>query len=172
MPWPLALDYPDIRGALLCGAGPDAVPLAQLLDELGWEVWIADHRPAFARPGRFPERCHVVCCRPEALGDQLDLRTLDAAVIMSHHLENDAVYLRQLAPAALRYVGLLGPRARRERLREMAACRECEVHGPVGLDIGAEMPASIALAVAAEMHAVLNERDGRSLSLRADEEHG
>ena len=89
---------------------------------------------------------------------------VDAAVIMNHHLENDAACLRQLAQAGPDYIGTLGPRARRGRLQEMAACEEFPVHGPVGLDIGAELPAAIALSVAAEIHAVLNARDGRSLT--------
>ncbi len=56
------------------------------------------------------------------------------------------------------------PRARRLRLAQLAKCPERRLFGPVGLDIGAELPASIALAIAAEIHAVLNERDGRSLT--------
>jgi len=153
---------------LLCGAGPDAVPVAWQIDRLGWECVIADHRPAFARAERFPPSCKVLLCRPEALHQQLDLKDVDAAVIMSHHLVNDASYLRQLAQqregSALRYIGVLGPAARRDRLREMAECPQQLVYGPVGLDIGAELPESIALAVVAEIHAALNHRDGQSLT--------
>jgi xanthine/CO dehydrogenase XdhC/CoxF family maturation factor len=104
------------------------------------------------------------------LAQALDLATLDAAVIMSHHLENDSIYLAALAPHDIPYVGVLGPRARRDRLLEMARCPGRSVQGPVGLDIGAELPASIALAVAAEIHAALNQRDGRSLTRRTDEQ--
>jgi len=153
---------------LLCGAGPDAVPVAGLTTRLGWECAIADHRPAFARAGRFPPECSVVLSRPEALHEHLDLSHFDAAVIMSHHLENDARYLRQLTQpdgnTALRYIGVLGPASRRDRLREMAECPQQLVYGPVGLDIGAELPESIALAILAEIHAVLNHRDGQSLT--------
>jgi xanthine dehydrogenase accessory factor len=156
---------PPVR-VLLCGAGPDAVPLARILTELDWEVVITDHRPAFARADRFPPGCRVVRCRPEALEENVDLMQLDAAVIMSHHLENDAACLRQLAQARPAYIGTLGPRARRGRLQEMAACADLFVRGPVGLDIGAELPAAIAVSVAAEIHAVLNDRDGRSLTER------
>ena len=156
---------PPVR-VLLCGAGPDAVPLARILAELDWEVVVADHRPAFARADRFPAGCRVVRCRPEALGENVDLARLDAAVIMSHHLESDAESLRQLAQAPPAYLGTLGPRARRGRLQDMAGCADLFIHGPVGLDIGAELPAAIAVSVAAEIHAVLNDRDGRSLTER------
>ena len=83
---------------------------------------------------------------------------------MTHHLENDAEYLRQLCRRPPRYLGVLGPVARKDRLREMADCSGQPLFGPVGLDIGAELPASIALSIAAEIHAVLNARDGRPLT--------
>ena len=153
---------------LLCGAGPDAVPVARQVNALDWECVIADHRPAFARSERFPAGCRVILSRPETLHQQLDLGAVDAAVIMSHHLENDASYLRQLTQhhdgGGLQYIGVLGPAARRDRLKEMAQCPQQAVYGPVGLDIGAELPESIALAILAEIHAVLNERDGQSLT--------
>ena len=149
---------------LVCGAGPDAVPLVRILAELDWDVVVTDHRPAFARADRFPAGCQVVRCRPEALGETIDLARIDAAVVMSHHLESDAACLRQVARAGPRYVGTLGPRARRRRLQEMADCEDLYVHGPVGLDIGAELPAAIAVSIAAEVHAVLNDRDGHVLT--------
>jgi xanthine dehydrogenase accessory factor len=153
---------------LLCGGGPDAVPMAAQVSSLGWQCLAADHRPAFARAERFPAATQVVHCRAEALAESLDLAAVDAAVVMSHHLESDAAYLRQLAPlvvtGSLTYLGVLGPVARRKRLQEMADCSEALVHGPVGLDIGAELPESIALAVIAEIHAVFNRRDGQSLT--------
>lgn len=153
---------------LLCGGGPDAVPVAKQASGLGWQCLVADHRQGYARPDRFPGNTEVVLTRPDALGRQVELSEFDAAVIMSHHLESDAAYLRQLGPLAedgtLQYLGVLGPVARRNRLREMADCPDALIHGPVGLDIGAELPESIALAVAAEIHAVFNARDGQSLT--------
>lgn len=153
---------------LLCGGGPDAVPVAWQIDKLGWDCVIVDHRPAFARAERFPPGCNVILSRPENLHQHLDLEEVDAAVIMSHHLNNDAAYLRQLTRnrngSALQYVGVLGPAARRNRLQEMAECPRQLVYGPVGLDIGAELPESIALAIMAEIHAALNHRDGQSLT--------
>jgi xanthine/CO dehydrogenase XdhC/CoxF family maturation factor len=151
---------------LICGAGPDAVPVAEILAGLGWQVVLIDHRPAFARQERFPESCQVVLARPKEMAGRLDLDDIDAAVVMSHHLENDALYLRQLAAHNISYLGVLGPAARRKRLCEMAACGAKKIYGPVGLDIGAELPESIALSLAAEIHAVLNDRNGVSLTRR------
>lgn len=165
----LLVHMPAQVRVLICGAGPDAVPVAQAFTNLDWDVVVADHRLAFARADRFPRRCTVTCQRPAQLADNIDLGAVDAAVLMTHHLESDAEYLRQLGGRSLLYLGLLGPVARRQRLREMAGCPDVRLHGPVGLDIGAELPASIALAIAAEVHAVLNRRDGRSLTGGADD---
>jgi len=160
----IVVHLPPTPRVLICGAGPDAVPLARLLTELGWEVVIADHRPAFARANRFPPRCTVLQTRPETLAEAMAPGSVDAAVVMSHHLENDAAYLACLAPHEIPYVGVLGPRARRLRLAKQSGFSDRLIFGPVGLDIGAELPASIALAIAAEIHAVLNGREGRSLT--------
>ena len=153
---------------LLCGGGPDARPVAQQALALGWECIVVDHRSAYADSARFPEDTKVILGRPQALSERVRLSEIDAAVTMSHHLESDAAYLGQLAPlverGTLKYLGVLGPVARRKRLREMARCPDVLVHGPVGLDIGAELPEAIALAIAAEIHAVLNDRDGQSLT--------
>lgn len=165
----LRVHMPAPVRVLICGAGPDAVPVAEAFRALDWEVAVVDHRPAFARSGRFPAGCSVQRLRPQTLHERLDLDGFDAAVLMTHHLESDAEYLRQLSGRPLAYLGVLGPRARKNRLSEMAGCPSNGLFGPVGLDIGAELPAAIALAIAAEVHAVLNNRDGRPLTEHAHE---
>ncbi|MDT8319001.1 MAG: XdhC family protein [Xanthomonadales bacterium] len=162
----LLVNIPPRTRVLICGAGPDAVPVAGAIAALGWEVVLVDHRPAYARAERFPAGCRLVRARPENLAAELDLDRFDAAVIMSHHLENDSVYLGQLCERNIPYLGVLGPRARRTRLRDMSGCSERSIYGPVGLDIGAELPESIALSLVAEIHAVLNGRDGAPLTGR------
>jgi xanthine/CO dehydrogenase XdhC/CoxF family maturation factor len=153
---------------LVCGAGPDAVPVARVLCGLDWEVVIVDHRPAFAKKERFPRGCEVIQGRPEHLSRGVALADIDAAIIMSHHLENDAAYLGQVAKAGVAYTGVLGPKARRERLAGMAGCDKGSLYGPAGLDIGAELPEAIALSIVAEIHAVLNGRNGLPLTRKAN----
>jgi xanthine dehydrogenase accessory factor len=147
---------------LLLGAGADAQPLVDIAARLGWRVSVYDHRPALAVPGRFPAAERVLTGRTDALPENLKLDSYDAAVIMSHHLNSDATYLRALAASAVGYVGLLGPAPRRERLRgsEGAAFAALgkRLHAPVGLALGGRASASIALAVVAEIHAWLYAR--------------
>jgi xanthine dehydrogenase accessory factor len=82
---------------------------------------------------------------------------------MSHHLDSDVAYLRELSAAGLpAYVGLLGPAARRHRIaQELGPAAEglkARLHGPVGIDIGAITPEAIALAIVSEVHAWLAAR--------------
>ena len=151
---------------LICGAGHDAVPVARLAVEMGWNCSVVDHRPGFARADRFPASCDVRVLQPASVGEHINLQHVDAAVLMTHHLGHDRAYLAQVVEAAVSYIGLLGPRARRDRLLEEIGASDVHVQGPAGLDIGAEMPESIALSIIAEIHAFLNRRDGAMLTFR------
>jgi xanthine/CO dehydrogenase XdhC/CoxF family maturation factor len=166
----ILIHIPPQTRILVCGAGPDAVPVVNTLCGLDWDVIVVDHRPAYAKVERFPQKCSLRQARPEKLAGIVDLSEIDAAVVMSHHLENDSAYLAQLASSEIPYIGCLGPRARSQRLKDMAGCPERQVFGPVGLDIGAELPESIALSLVAEIHAVLNHRSGLPLTPPAENE--
>lgn len=142
---------------LVIGAGPDAVPLVGLARELGWHVTITDHRPAYLNAPGLAVADARLEARPGQLAAQLQPDQFHAAVVMTHHLDSDREHLRELAARGPDYVGLLGPRARRDRLvRELGPAGEqlqTRLHGPVGLDIGAQSPETIALAIAAEIQA-------------------
>jgi xanthine/CO dehydrogenase XdhC/CoxF family maturation factor len=149
---------------LICGGGPDAQPVVATARALGWRVTVIDHRAAYAVAARFPG-ARVLCAPPASLRETVDLGGCHAAVVMSHHLSSDAGYLRELARArAPDYVGLLGPRARRNRLAEElgpdAERLQSRLRGPVGLELGAVTPEGIALAIVGEIHAFIAARPG------------
>jgi xanthine/CO dehydrogenase XdhC/CoxF family maturation factor/CTP:molybdopterin cytidylyltransferase MocA len=158
------------RELLLIGGGPDTLPVAEFGATLGWRITVADHRPAYADVARFPRARRVLLARPDDLARHVDLSSFDAAVIMSHHLATDLASLATLAPTAIPYIGLLGPASRRKRLladldSAMAARIGARLHAPVGLALGGRDPASIALAIVAEIQAHfhgpgLERRDG------------
>jgi xanthine/CO dehydrogenase XdhC/CoxF family maturation factor len=123
-------------------------------------VTVQDHRPAYIESGDFAAAEAVLCEPAESLGDAIEWNRYRAAIVMSHHLETDRKYLAQLAATDIPYIGLLGPKNRRRRLLDelgpAAALLEPRLHGPAGLDIGGDGPASIALSILAEMHAALH----------------
>ena len=154
---------------LVLGAGPDAMPLAEIAGLMNWHVTVLDHRPAYAIAGHFPRARRVAVNPASELTRELNTAHYDAAVVMSHHLVSDQAYLAALAEhAAIPYVGLLGPAPRRARLMqelgETARGLEGRLHGPIGLDIGARTPETIALAIVGEIQAVLAGRPGGSFS--------
>jgi xanthine dehydrogenase accessory factor len=153
---------------LLLGAGPDAMPLVEIAGLMNWQVTVIDHRPAYAIADRFP-RARRVALRPSAeMPQELQAGQYDAAVVMSHHLLSDQAYLAALADSSIPYVGLLGPAPRRIRLLheigDKAATLSGRLYGPIGLDIGARSPETIALAIIAEIQAVMAGREGGSFS--------
>jgi xanthine dehydrogenase accessory factor len=148
---------------LICGAGPDAQPVAGAARALGWRVSVVDHRPAYAVASDFPGAV-VGLCDPHLLHLAVAIERCHAAVVMSHHLASDAAYLRALAQAGVPgYVGLLGPESRRIRLaQELGPFAEklaSRMYGPVGMDIGAVTPEGIALAIVSQIHAWLAGRE-------------
>jgi xanthine dehydrogenase accessory factor len=150
---------------LVLGAGPDAMPLVEIAGLMNWHVTVLDHRPAYAVAERFVRAQRVALSPAAELPRELQAARYDAAVVMSHHLLSDQAYLAALAEhRAIPYVGLLGPAPRRARLMQELGDKshglEGRLHGPIGLDIGAKTPETIALAIVSEIQAVLANRPG------------
>ena len=102
---------------IICGSGPDAVPVARLATSLGWAVTIVDPRPASLIPAeRFADARIVECAHSEWLCEIVAPGARSAAIIMSHNYERDLDYLDALAHSDAPYIGLLGPRDRTARL--------------------------------------------------------
>lgn len=154
---------------VIFGAGHDAPPLVRLATEIGWHVTIADARPAYAISERFPQADTVLAFPPEEAALRLPLDPRTAVVLMTHNYLQDRTLLEQLLPSPIRYLGILGPKRRTERLlSEMPSGMVTDkalsrLHSPVGLDIGADTPEAIALSIIAEIQAVTAGRAGRSL---------
>lgn len=155
---------------LLCGAGPDAEPVVQMASQVGWQVTVVDHRPAYVEAARFPGAVRVATVDAVDPGAVVALGGFDAAVVMSHNLVADGRYLAALAVSDIPYVGLLGPAARRERLYaelgSLADALRPRLRAPVGLDLGGASPEAIALSIVAELQASLHGRSGTPFSAR------
>ncbi|HEY5686546.1 MAG TPA: XdhC family protein [Acidimicrobiia bacterium] len=159
---------------VVCGAGHDAVPLVQYGAELGFEVSVVDDRRQFLTEERFPGATHLIHAQPVDLSSVIETDPRSYVVLMSHNYHRDLDYLRSLLGTDVSYIGTLGPGARLERLLADLAAEGAEVsdedlhrlHGPAGLDVGAEGPNEIAWAIMAEVMAVRRHREGGSLRRR------
>jgi xanthine/CO dehydrogenase XdhC/CoxF family maturation factor len=146
---------------VIFGAGHDAAPLVRAAKQLGWHVTIADRRAGYARRDRFPLADSVVACDIDAMAGRIRITPDTAAVVMTHHFPDDQLLIPMLLQSDARYVGVLGPRARTDRIIAQGRYTEdqlARLHAPVGLDIGAEGPDQVALAVVAEIIAATNQR--------------
>jgi xanthine/CO dehydrogenase XdhC/CoxF family maturation factor len=165
---------PRRRTLAIFGAGPDAIPLVRLASELGFRVTLRDHREHALAQRAFAS-CEDRRLVPPSrrTDDAADVRA-SAALVMTHSYDADLAILRGLAAADLTYVGVLGPAHRGADLRRDLArggLTVRELRSPVGLDIGADAPETIALSILAEILAVLHGRDGGFLRDRRGSIH-
>lgn len=153
------------------GAGNDAVPLTEMAAILGWQITVVDGRANYATAARFPAVQRVLVAKPEQVLPQLELDEQTVLVLMTHNYNYELAMLRQLLPLQLSYVGVLGPKKKLERLLDELEEEGLQLneevlknlYGPVGLDIGAETSEEIALAILAEIKAILSKRAGTFL---------
>ncbi len=140
---------------LILGAGKDAEPVVTFATELGWQVWVSDHRPAAVAAFDQGRAEAVDCIAVKEMGSNFNLARFDAVIVMSHNLSADRDYLIRLADTEVGFVGLLGPPHRRDRLLDeigpAAQKLEGRLRGPVGKQIGGRGPAAIALEIIAEL---------------------
>jgi len=153
------------------GAGHVGYYLAKMAHEAGFAVHVIDDRAAFANTERFPFAASVVVDDiPDWLA-RATLPTTSYAVVVTRGHRNDLDALRALAPRELRYIGLIGSRAKVARLYEQLMSeggvdpdRLARIHAPIGLDLGAVTPQEIAVSITAELIAV---RRGKAEALKA-----
>jgi xanthine dehydrogenase accessory factor len=164
---------PDVY---IFGAGHVGYHLARMAHDTGFHVRIIDDREKFASSERFAEGVEVIVEDIPAWLQANQLPPTAYAVIVTRGHRHDLDALRALVPSMLRYVGLIGSRAKVRRiydaLREEGASAEAlsRVHAPIGLDIGAITPQEIAVSILAEMiavkHGKISEPNVAAVSMR------
>ena len=142
------------------GAGHVGFHLGRLATEVGFRVHVVDDREKFANAERFPTAAEIVVEDIPAWIARAAIPPHAYAVIVTRGHTNDLDALRALAPRELRYLGLIGSRAKIARIYEaliedqMPPDLLARVHAPIGLDIGAVTPQEIAVSILAELIAV------------------
>ncbi|MDT8306201.1 MAG: XdhC family protein, partial [Anaerolineae bacterium] len=146
------------------GGGHVTVALTRLANVLGYRTIVVDPRRAFASKERFPHVDRLLATWPDEALAALRITPATAVALLSHDPKIDDPALRLALASDAFYIGALGSRRthaqRRQRLLAAGVAEEAlaRVHAPVGLDLGAESPEEIALAVIAEIVAVWHGR--------------
>jgi xanthine dehydrogenase accessory factor len=160
----------------IVGAGHVGFHLARLAHEVGFLVHVVDDREKFANRDRFPHAAEVVTEDIPTWIERTALPPHAYVVIVTRGHNNDLDALRALAPRDLRYLGLIGSRAKVARIYDALVAEAMpadflrQVHAPIGLDIGAVTPQEIAVSILAELiavkHGKVKGRDAAELSMR------
>lgn len=156
---------------IIVGAEHDAVQLCLFAANLGWEVSVIAHPTEEKQLEDFPGAMAL----NGVVAEDMDVSQIDgqtAVVLMTHSYVKDLQFLIALQDCRPVYLGLLGPNKRREKLLNefLEYCPELDdsffdfVYGPTGLNIGAETPQEIAIAILSEMLSVI--RNSEPISLR------
>lgn len=155
----------------IVGAGHVGWHLARAAADAGFRLHVIDDREKFANAERFPGAEVVVESIPEWL-HRADIAPSAYVVVVTRGHQHDLDAMRALAARDLRYLGLIGSRAKVARIYDALLAEgmppEClqRVHAPIGLEIGAITPAEIAISILAELIAVRRGVDVAGLSMK------
>jgi xanthine dehydrogenase accessory factor len=156
----------------IVGAGHVGWHLARFAGEAGFRIHVVDDREKFANRDRFPGAESIAV---DDIGEWLTRADLPASahvVVVTRGHTHDFDAVRALATRDLRYLGLIGSRAKVARIfaalesEGFAAEHLARVHAPIGLDIGAITPAEIAVSILAELIAIRHGKDVSAMSMK------
>lgn len=150
---------------VIFGAVEIGQALCALASRVGFTVIVCDPRAAFTTPERFPDASEIITAWPEDAVEQLDFDGRTFVVVLSHdHRYEDPVVKAALA-RNVRYLGAMGSRRthgkRLQRLAEAGVPPDtlARIHGPIGLDLGAEAAGETAVEILAEIVAARRARE-------------
>jgi xanthine dehydrogenase accessory factor len=149
-----------VPSAYIFGAGHVSQSLAKIAALAGFRTVVIDNREAFANRERFPEADEIHAAEYEELFPRLEINESSYLAIVTRGHKDDMRVLRWAVSTPARYIGMIGSRRKAievfRTLEEEGLSREQleRVHTPIGLEIGAESPEEIGVAVVAEMIAV------------------
>ncbi len=156
------------RQLLVFGAEADGLTLAHMASLAGWQTTLITHpRNPIEHEATHSAPYRAVVLAPEEVGGSLNVDERTALVLMSHSFPRDYAYFHALSRGKpLRYLGVLGPRDRRDKLIDELLERSGDVpewledglRGPIGLRAGGRSPGEIAVSTLAELQAIFPDR--------------
>lgn len=165
---------------VVIGAGNDVIPLVKMAEILGWQSTVIDGRPMYASKERFPmPSCQVLHAKADHILARVTIDSRTVFVLMSHNYNYDLSILKALLDKEVLYIGVLGPHKKMRMMMEELANEGIRlsqaqleaVHGPVGLNIGAETAEEIAVSVIAEIQAKITSSNAGPLREKEDAIH-
>lgn len=151
---------------ILCGGGHVSLELAWLARRLEFAVTVVDDRPEFANEDRFPMAEQVICLPFEEALAALPREEGDYWAVLTRGHAYDGLCVDHILRGPYAYVGMIGSRAKvaatRERLLAQGIPREKvdTLHAPIGLPLGGQTPAEVAVSIAAQLVQVRAGRGG------------
>ncbi len=149
--------FPPPPELLIIGAGHISIPLTTIARTLHYRVVVIDARAAFATRERFPDADELIVAWPDEVLQKMHLYPSTSIAVLTHDPKFDEPSLKIALASQAGYVGAIGSRKtsieRAERLRKQGLTEEQikNIHGPIGINIGATTPEEIALAIMAEV---------------------
>jgi xanthine/CO dehydrogenase XdhC/CoxF family maturation factor len=163
-----------VVSVIIFGGGFDARPVSQQAKSLGWDVTVTDECVAHIAPLFFPDADKLSLCERSFVDRDFNITPYTACILMSHNYEYDRDVLRKIVKTNTPFIGILGPRKRFDKMLEEFNAEGLQltpedfhrIHSPIGLDIGAEAPDEIAIAIIAEIQSKFANRSGGFLKYR------
>lgn len=155
---------------VIVGTEHDAVKLCHLASSSGWEVIVVGTSKSSSVLKDFPGASELILKDPDDISAEIvDHETV--MVLMTHNFAKDLLYLQQFKNTNPSYIGLLGPARRREKMLNAIIEYDPDIsedfietiHGPAGLNIGAETPQEIAISIIAEILSITRNQKPMSL---------
>lgn len=165
---------------VIVGAGNDVIPLVKMADILGWESTVVDGRPMYANKERFQTAsCQVLHAKADQILQHVVIDQRTAFVLMSHNYNYDIAILKAILDKDLMYIGVLGPHKKMNMMMDelkaegivLSSTQKDRIHGPVGLNIGAETAEEIAVSIIAEIQATITSTIPQPLREKKDTIH-
>jgi len=142
---------------IICGGGHVGLEVAYMAARLEFEVVVVDDREEFANRGRFPMAAQVLCAPFLRALEELGSREDDYYVLVTRGHAYDRECLEKVLQGRYAYVGMIGSKGKvkavREQLLQSGVALETlnQVHAPIGLPLGGETPAEIAVSICAQL---------------------
>lgn len=142
---------------LIFGAGHIGTALTKMGKMLGFQITVIDNRPEFANKDRLPEADIVIAIEYEQSFEKLSFTPETYIVLVTHRHAHDQEILEHCIQHPFKYLGMIGSKTKVKKafdiLRDKGISQDIidKIHSPIGLDIGADTPEELAIAIFGEI---------------------